>query len=70
MALRTVALIRVVVIASLPFLAGCYGGSYNTDGLMLMGEGLQNYGAQRASYQAPAYHTTLCQPVGRTVMCY
>lgn len=59
-----------LIIVCLPLALGACGMDDNSAAaLAVMGGGLQNYGAQRASYQ-PAYHTALCQPVGRTVMCY
>lgn len=71
MASRTVALIRLVVIVTLPFLAGCTGwGDYNSQAaLLMMSGGLTNYGAQRASYQAPVYNSTYCYRVGNGMLC-
>lgn len=53
-------------------LSACSAQPYDPDrtaaALMVLGGGMQNYGAARASYQ-PAYQSTFCYPVGRGMSC-
>lgn len=68
--------VRIMACIGLLIISGCSASDWSTDpdrtaaALAILGGGMQNYGAQRASYQPVYQPAVLCQPVGRTVMCY
>lgn len=62
----------VTCVMAVAALSACSAQPYDPDqtaaALMVLGGGMQNYGAARASYQ-PAYQSTFCYPVGRGMSC-